>query len=339
MRISNKSVYFNYLGHLENIQNNKIKEETRLTTGKRIVGIEEEPERLAEIKLLQNKLSKNEGYKEILDQTLAEMRIGMDSMENISNSLKQIRQVAIDATQPNASSTLSTYASQIKSLLSDVIGQANADFNGRTLYSGTATTPGSLYVAPADAPFSTTDLPFELIKSPTIPPDPANPEGLRVIFKGNNNDRSVNKDSQTSEITNVKSDEIFGNGYEPELFQDIIKIYNVIKYKADGTTRTDSDYITSADIATIDNLQKTILDHDQKLTNTVGLFGAKYNRLETLSDQISNENVRLSEIKSIKADADIARTTIALRMEETALQYSLQVGARIMQNSLFDFLR
>lgn len=337
MRITNKSVYINYLGHLENIQNSKMKEETRLTTGKKITGIEEEPERLAEIKILQSKISKNEGYIEILDQTLSEMRTVMDSMENMSNSLKSLRQVAIDATQPNASSTLPIFASQVKSLLEDIIGQANADFNGKTLYSGTATTPASLNVVPPDV--ATNDLPFELIKSPSIPPDPSNPEGLRVIFKGNNNNRLVNKDSQTTEITNVKSDEIFGTGgYEPQLFKDIISIYNKIKYLPDGNPRGDSDHITATDIADIDTLQKTILDHDQKMTNVIGLYGSKYNRLETISSQMSNENVRLAEIKSIKADADIARTTIALSMDETALQYSLQVGARIMQNSLFDFL-
>lgn len=338
MRITNKSVYINYLGHLENIQNSKMKQEARLTTGNKITGIEDEPERLSEIKILQSKISKNEGYIEILDQTLSEMRSVMDSMENMSNSLKSLRQVAIDATQPNASSTLPIFASQIKSYLEDIIGQANADFNGKTLYSGTATTPGSLNVIPPDV--ASNDLPYELVKTPSIPIDPSNPEGLRVIFKGNDKDRLVNKDSQTTEVTNVKSNEIFGTGgYEPKLFEDIIKIYNQIKYKPDGTPRGDTDHITAGDIAAIDGLQKTILDHDDKMTNVIGLYGAKYNRLETLSAQMTNENVRLSEIKSIKSDADIARTTIALRMDETALQYSLQVGARIMQDSLFDFLR
>lgn len=336
MRISNKSVYFNYLGHLENIQNNKIKEETRLTTGKKITGIEEEPERLAEIKILQSKISKNEGFLSIMEQTLSEMRVAMESMDFMSNTLKNIRQTAIDATQPGASTSLTTYANQIKSMLVDIVGQANSEFNGRTLYSGTATNPGSLDINPADTALSNNNLPFEIIEGPS---DVNNPSGLRVIFKGNNNDRLINKDSATTEITNVKSKELFGDGYEPKLFEDIIKIYNKIKFRDDGTPRGDVDTLTTKDIADIDILQKTIMDHDQKMTNTIALFGSRYNRIDSLSQQMVNENVRLSEIKSMKADADIARTTIALRMEETALQFSLQVGARIMQNSLFDFLR
>ncbi|MBX3045300.1 MAG: hypothetical protein KIT33_12515 [Candidatus Kapabacteria bacterium] len=334
MRITNKSVYTRYLGHLENIQNNKLREETRLTTGKQITGIEEQPERLSEIKILQSKISKNNGFLDIIEQTLSEMRVAMESMEYMSATVKQIRQTAIDATQPGSSSSLSTYANQIKSMLQDLVGQANADFNGRTLYSGTATNPGSLVVDPLDAPYSSTELPFELIE---VPPTTANPSGLKVIFKGNNNDRIVNKDSATTEVTNVKSQDLFGSNME--LFNDIINIYNTVRYNADGTLRSDTDEMTSTDRNTIDSLQKTLLDHDQKMTNTIALFGSRYNRVDSMFQQLTNENIRMSEIKSLKADADIARTTIALKMEETSLLYSLQVGARIMQNSLFDFLR
>lgn len=339
MRITNKSVYFNYLGQLENIQSSKYKEEIRLTTGKRITGIEEEPERLNEIKILQSRIAKNTNYINILEETLSEMRVASENMDFISDTLKRLRQTAIDALSISASTSPQTFASQIKDLLNDIIGQANKDYNGKTLFSGTATTPQTLVAIPPDDLVANNDLPFELIEE--VPPsDPINnPSGLRVIFKGNNNDRLINKDQYTEEITNVKSEELFGSGYEPQLFQDIIKIYNIIKFKSDGSLRTETDQITTAEINQVDTLQKTLLDHDQKISNTIALFGAKYNRLDSLVNQLLNDNIRLQEINSIKSDTDIARTTIELRKNETALQYSLQVGARIMQTSLFDFLR
>ncbi|MDX9790902.1 MAG: hypothetical protein WC313_11385 [Candidatus Kapaibacterium sp.] len=335
MRITNKSAYSKFLGQIEQIQNNKLKEETRLITGKKIVGIEDEPERLAEVKLLSSKISRNNGYHLNLEQSLAEMRTVMDNIEAMSDKVKEIRQLSIDAIQPGAVHTLSTYSSQIKGLLNDIINIANSDFNGKTLFSGTATTPLSLKIAPDDAVYSSNNLPFELIV--VNPPTAENPSGMKVIFKGNNQDRIINKDANSPEIINVKSKEIFGENLE--LFNDIIGIYNRLMYNSDGTIRNDNDFITEQDSELIENFQKTLFDKDSQITGATSLFGAKYNRLDSLSRQIQNENVRLNEIKSYKSDTDVAKTTIALKMEETALMYSLQVGSRIMQNSLFDFLK
>jgi flagellar hook-associated protein 3 FlgL len=341
MRITNKSVYYTYLGQLENIQNNKYKEEVRLNTGKQINSIEEAPERLAEVKLLESKIKKNEGFQNNLQDTLSEMRIVSESMDFISNTLSNLRQTAIDSTQTSATTSPQTYASQIKNYLEDIVSQANTEFNGRTLYSGTATTTNSVKIDPAGplgaySALSTNESPFELIVTTATA---ENPSGLKVIFKGNNNDRIINKDQNSTEIINVKSQDLFGTGTEPKLFQDIIKIYNTVKFNLDGSLRTEDNNIVGEGLTKIEELQKTLLDHDQKITNTSALFGSKYNRLESLSEQLSNENIRLKEITSIKSDTDVAKTTIALKLEETALQYSLQIGSRIMQNSLFDFLR
>jgi flagellar hook-associated protein 3 FlgL len=324
----------NYLSQLEQTQNNKFKEEVRLTTGKRITGIEEEPERLSEIKIIQSKISKNEGFRNIIEQTLAEMRVTSESMDFMSNTLKSIRQAAIDSIGSASSGNINVYSEQIKSLLEDLIGQANSEFNGKPLYSGTSTTSNSLTVDPAYAAYSNSALPFELIN---IPPTSDNPSGLKVIFKGNNNDRLVNKDSNTTEVTNVKSKDLFGENLE--LLENIIKIYNKISYNSDGILRDENSHLSSAEIDEIDILQKSLYEHDEKLTNTIALFGSKYNRLDNLSQQMIYENINLKEILSAKSDTDIAKTVIDLKMEETALQYSLQVGARIMQNSLFDFLK
>lgn len=342
MRITNKSVYINYLGQLENIQNNKFREEVRLNTGKQINNIEEAPNKLAEIKLLQHKITNNENYLANLQNSMSEMRTAMESMDTVANTLINLRQLTLDSIQVVNSSNPQTLAVQIKDLLSDIVSQANIDFNGKSLFSGTATTEKSVEIDPLGplAPFqalSNNKLPYEIIN---VAATPANPSGLTVIFKGNNENRIINKDQNSSEIINLKSDELFGTGgTEPELFQDIIKIYNIIKFKPDGSLRTETDFYTPSENAQIETLQKSLLENHQKLINSVAMLGSKYNRLEALSDQLINENTRLNEIKSIKSDTDYARTTIDLKLEENALQYSLQVGSRIMQNSLFDFLR
>ncbi|HPI19970.1 MAG TPA: hypothetical protein PKY56_06320, partial [Candidatus Kapabacteria bacterium] len=66
--------------------------------------------------------------------------------------------------------------------------------------------------------------------------------------------------------------------------------------------------------------------------------GSRINRLGAISLQMTEENTRLKEYRSLQADTDVASSAIKLSQDETALNYALQVGSRLIQQTLFDFL-
>ncbi|MBE2187956.1 MAG: hypothetical protein KGZ71_06520 [Desulfobulbaceae bacterium] len=329
MRVTHKSTFIPYQRNLDEIQNRKFKEEIRLSTGKDITSLSDNPSNFVDAKMFSSKIAQNDNYYNIIQDSLSELRAVEESLEFISDNVRKIRELAIDATQIGNSGNAHSLSVFIKGIMEDILKQSNVDFNGKYLFSGTKTTPESM----ADAP-ENNKVPFELKK---VPPTAENPSGMELVFHGNFKDRIINKDGKTTEIINTKADDIFGEDFE--LFDSILELYNLLAFKADGTPRQEFDNINTDDFDKLNILQKKLADYTEKIDKANGENGAKINRLELIADQTTSETIRLKEYRSIKEDTDVARTAVNLQMEEIALRYSLQVGSSIMRNSLFDFLR
>ncbi len=331
MRVTNKSVYYPYQRNLEEIQNRRFKEQMRLSTTKDIVNMADAPDRLVDVKQLTSKLSENKKYIGLNDDALGEMRIMADTMESISDNYQKIRQLSIDATQIGNSGNIFSLATYIKGIMTDIVKLSNNDFQGRYIFGGTKTTTDSISTT-AEAPSKE---PFELVQGEITA---ENPSGLKVVFKGNNEIRTYNKDSKSTEIVNTPAKEVFGTN-STELFDSIIQLYNLLAYNDAGEQRQLGDYLKNEEISKISMYQQNVANIAEKLDNASGRNGAKLARIEAVRDQMVEENTRLGEFLSLKQDTDVARSTINLKMEENALNYSLQVGSKLIQNSLFDFLR
>lgn len=330
MRVTFNSPMKPYLNNLEKIQNRKINEEMRLTTGNRIQSLADDPTGLVDTKQLASKIEKNKTYIANIDESLNEMRLAHESIDFLSNSLQKIRDLAIDSTQIGVQGDAVNIAVYVRGILDDMVKEANKDLGGRYLFSGTKIIPKNIDIAhPA-----TNHQPYELLE---VEKSPENPSGLKVIFKGNNNERIINKDNYSTEVVNVSSNKLFGSNLEA--LQSVIDLYNVLYYNEEGGKRERNDPITLDQFIKLDNYQKNIAESVNQLNSVNSDFGAKINRLELIQIQYESDNIRLNEIKSMKSDTDVAQSAMNLKMEETALNYSLQIGSGLIRNTLFDFLR
>lgn len=70
-----------------------------------------------------------------------------------------------------------------------------------------------------------------------------------------------------------------------------------------------------------------------------GETGAKVNRAELTLNRIEDDIINLRALQSKLEDADFGETAIQLMNEENVYRAALQVGARIIQPTLLDFLR
>jgi flagellar hook-associated protein 3 FlgL len=329
-RITNKNTFIPYQRNLEDIQNRQYKEQIRISTGQQILSMDDNPIDMVDVKQLSSKIGEKENYQKIIDNSLAEIQSTSESLTAISDTLLKIRDISLQVSQIRNQGNDEVIATNIKGLLQDIVNSANDDFNGKLLFSGTKTTTDSIHTDP----LAKNNLPFELIEAtPTID----NPSGLKVIFKGNENDRIINKDGRTTEVINAKSSQIFGT--DLNVLSDVINIYNLLSFNADGSKHTAENVLNNEDINKLDRYQKNIADTYDNINKLISDFGTKTNRLDSIQSQMKQEIVRLNEFKSLKNDTDITKSTINLKMDETALQYTLQIGSRVMQNSLFDFLK
>lgn len=85
----------------------------------------------------------------------------------------------------------------------------------------------------------------------------------------------------------------------------------------------------------VDNLENA-MDH---LSEVRAEIGARINRLETAKEYLSKLKLDLIEYKSKVEDADIADVITQLAIQQNVLEMSRASAARVLQQSLLDFLR
>ncbi len=330
MRVTQYSAIEPYKNNLQEIGQRLLNNQMRIATGKDIQSIGDAPDRIPDIKKLSSLISSNEKFLTIIENQISEFQYSDNQLQGISDIIQKTRQTAIDATQVGNTGNIPVLATVIKGYIEDMINNANADYNGRFLYAGTKTNSDSFDPTVPNS----NNLPFELIQDT---PTSSNPSGLKVVFKGNFEDKVINKDQNSSEVINTKADEIFGAG-GTEFFDTMINLYNLLEYRTDGTPRTSSDVFSQEEIGKLNNLQKQISDFSAQIDKTIAQNGARSNRFDALRLQITDENTYLKDLLSSKQDTDVANVSLELAKDQNALQYALQVGGRIIPTSLLNFL-
>ena len=61
-------------------------------------------------------------------------------------------------------------------------------------------------------------------------------------------------------------------------------------------------------------------------------------RLDSVRSQMQEENIRLKNLKSEYSDTNYSEVALQLKKDEAALSYTLQIGTKLINNSLLDFL-
>lgn len=329
MRVTNNSYMNTYLRNLENVSTEKIKNQMRIATSKDLFSLSEGPDRIVDIKQLNNRISENETFVDITNKAISELQLTHDSLVTLSDYSTELKALIIDASSTASSGSLTTLGIYTKGILEDMISVANKDYNGKCLFGGTDTRP-----EPGTRDAYGTIFPYELVEGE---PSEGNPSGLSVIYKGNQEGRFVPKDLRTTEQINIIPEKAFGEG-GTELFESVIDICELLKYKLDGEERSDNNYINVEEVGVVNQLHIAL---DSLITNIdaqTTVSATAINRLTLTNAQLLNENVNLGSFRSKLQDTDIASESIELTQNDTALQYALKVGANIARLSLFDYI-
>ncbi|MEJ5287401.1 MAG: hypothetical protein CH6_1777 [Candidatus Kapaibacterium sp.] len=331
MRVTQFSKYIPIQSSIQEIQSRKYLNELRLATGKQVVNITETPSLLVQKKRFESQIAQQQQYKKNIDYSINFLQHTTETLDTIASNIQKIKEIAISATQISTAKDVPVLGKQIRGLLDDIVRYLNSDFDGQFVFSGNILNSDGL----ASPPGSTNKLPYEIIQET---PTPDNPSGLRIIFKGNTKKVVVNTSKVSLEVINTTADEMFNDTTLTNL-NTIIDLYNLLTYNKDGTPRGENDLFTQEDLSKLENYHRTIGQMYDKINAVNARNGALLNRLENLRDQSASILTALEGYKSKVADTDYASTTIQLNKDQTALQFTLQVAARLTQTTLFDFLR
>ncbi len=182
--------------------------------------------------------------------------------------------------------------------------------------------------------------------SPAMPNRPDSPvpvpEGVTVSIKYN---QIVIKTESTAETSQVEIDTV------PALssfFQSINVNEDSIVNTTGATGETPSmikmfnDVIACMDAGDHEQISTLLDSIDAEMGNVLRCradVGARRNRVDLTDDRTSNDLVNFTDLMSKNEDVDVAETIMNLKNEENVYQASLAGGARIIQQTLVDFLR
>ena len=137
---------------------------------------------------------------------------------------------------------------------------------------------------------------------------------------------------------NMNGEDVFGE-YVPDdgdpMTPDGTQLFQVLSRIAAALRDPDST-------AMHDGLDKGLQDLDvavDRVVTGLGQVGARYNRIETMRAQASDDLISLRTSLSEVEDIDLPKTIVDLQMQEVAYKAALGATARVVQPSLLDFLR
>lgn len=283
------------LGRLSDLQQ-------RLSSGKQITRPSDDPYGTSRALALRGELAGLAQHQRNVGDGTGWLNTCDTALGEISDALARVRELVVqagnDAAGPQARQAI---ADEIDQLIDAVKQEANVQYGGRYVFSGTATDT---------APW---------------------PLGGTDAYQGDRGTITREIGPQVEIAINVDLRRLLGDG---QAARDD-GLLNVLRDVADhlrGGTAADADALRGADLRRLDANLDT-------LNGIRADVGARTNRLATAASRLGALEVNATRLLSETEDADMAQTITDYSTQQAAYTASLRAGANIVQSSLLDFLR
>ncbi len=164
--------------------------------------------------------------------------------------------------------------------------------------------------------------------------------GGKYIFNGleTNKQPSSNKDAEGNIIygSGKIQLEVF-SGINIEINTDGSALFGTA-LSQDGSIQKTIDALENNDA----NIGDRLADLDQTISDFLNVraqVGARQNRVDMMTERLSDQEIFATEILSKNEDVDIEKVIMNLTTQESVHNAALSVGSKIIQPSLLDFLR
>ncbi|HKG04272.1 MAG TPA: flagellar hook-associated protein FlgL [Conexibacter sp.] len=275
--------------------------QNQLSSGKQISRPSDDPYGTSRALALRGELGGLDQFQRNVDDGIGWLNTSDTALGQMSDVLARVRELLVnggnDTTGPSSRAAL---ADEIDQLAESVKQEADVQYGGRSVFSGTAT----------DTP------PYALGGADTYAGD----AGTITRAIGPGVEIPINTDIRA----------LLGDG---QAARDD-KLLNALRDISDhlrGGTAADADALRGAD------LQR--LDANLDVLNGIRAdVGARTNRLEIASSRLSGLALNSTKLLSDVEDADMAQTITQYTTQQAAYSAALKAGANIVQTSLLDFL-
>ena len=308
-RITNSMLMNNFMRNLNNNLKNMGRAQEQLASGKKIARPSHDPASAALSLRLRSDLHELEQYAKNAEDGISWMDLTDTALGNASEIISNIQELLVyGASGTNPFQARKAIYDEIEQLEQQLVHIANTTYNGRHIFSGTATRTKSVV---EDSPPS-----FIVVGE-----DGNNYSIQKYTLNSDSNEKDINFEIGVGNLLSVN---IHGQKAFAEIFDTIAQI------KEKLLTGESADISSLIDKVGVDN--DTVLQYRSQT-------GAKINRMELTYNRIKDDSVNYTILLSKTEDADLAEVIMNLSTQESVYRASLATGARIIQPTLLDFLR
>ena len=288
-----------YLRNLSRNQQNVQKYQNQLSSMKEVSKPSENPLLVSEIMTLKSSITQNAQYQTTIEDSISWTDMQDSALSNASNSLMRIKTLVQSAANDTMSDEgRAAVKAEIETELATFVDALNTEFGGRHVFGGT----------------ETTKVPFE------IKYDGDKMTG--IDYKGNKQD--INREIASGVTVQLPTD---GNSLVDNANGDIGDLLSNILA---GLDANDSDIMRGS----LDKLDNQI----DNVVRTRTEIGAVSNRMKSAQARNESQELGLKEMLSSKEDIDFAEKYMQFNMEYVAYSASLQMGTKVLQTSILDYL-
>ncbi|MBD8035718.1 flagellar hook-associated protein FlgL [Solibacillus sp. A46] len=319
MRVTQSMLSSNMLRNLNNSYNKMAKYQEQLNSGSIINRPSDDPVVAVKGMGYRVDLDKNQQYQRNLNQANTWLDGTDEALDQVGTSLIRVKELIIqaanDTNTPEDRQKINEEISQIRQHLQDL---GNTKVGENYIFSGTHTND-PLFVNDAINP-KFTPVPDRI----AVPNAPlvATEKSIDInVFDG------IKMQINTEGVGLFKEINTFMTGLENLL-------------KDNTTTGTDIGNALGVDLIAGGNPAIPGLDSlNEKVLVKRAEVGAKQNRVELMESRLQMQEVNVTKQMSLNEDTDYAKTITEMVTAESIHQASLSVGAKIIQQTLVDFIR
>lgn len=304
-RVTNLHMSQMFLADLNAVTNRMSTLQQQLSTQQRINKVSDDPFGAGQAIAFSGQLADISSFKRNVNDSLGFLRTAESALGNTTSTLQRVRELMVQAANgpvdQNGANSIAAEITQLKEAIRD---QANSQFGGNYLFSGTGTATQP-YPAPGNA--------YAGQVSPAL---------IARRVEPGSNPMTIGIDGPTA----------FGatTGAAPTqlgLFDLMDRIV------ADLQSGVPADR---------EELRTTVIDAlDLQLSNVTqqrAVLGSQINRLESTESRLGDLEGRISDARSKLVDVDAAQAIIEYQGASTMYQAALAAGTKMMGTSILDFI-
>lgn len=301
MRVTNANMANSYMYNIQSTTQ-KIDKLNKELTGQNVINkVSDDPFKAIKVMNLKNEITSVENLNSNADELLgwAEQTDGV--LDSIGNLTNEIKNLVTSISSIHSESDISSITKEVTEKVKQIAELFNSTYAGQNIFSGTATDEKTVNIV-------------------------TNPNGSIRIEKSNNINNGTLKGEVSPGITisyNATVDEVTNNGELFDTLNDVLDTLNTMPI----------------DFNKINDLKEGLDKGLSSVLDARSSIGAKINSIENMKENNISNIEKMSETLSMLNDIDIAQKAVELKSAELVYAASLQVGAKLMQNTILDYIR